>query len=250
MSANRSVHSLKSKMGWKGTGSKEDPIIIDNVEGLKPTLIFTTHDIYFIIKNIVAYKIVCKRTENITIENCKIYELDVQGSYNMNIVNNTIITLKVIFLRASVVKNNGIRQHNISKIEIYDSERRMKISAGVITCVFFMMLFLVFYIPYNDISFWWLSVLFMSICIGLIFLINLLSSGWRRTRIKVDNTIKANYITTDTRSILYEIFTFYQYLQTRRYLYYRIGWTLLGLLIGISIFAIFFGMYYNFYVFA
>ncbi|MHA1240076.1 MAG: hypothetical protein ACTSQU_04715 [Promethearchaeota archaeon] len=38
---NRSVHSLKSKMGWKGTGSKEDPIIIDNVEGLKPTLIFT-----------------------------------------------------------------------------------------------------------------------------------------------------------------------------------------------------------------
>ena len=155
---NRSVHSLKSKMGWKGTGSKEDPIIIDNVEGLKPTLIFATHDIYFIIKNIVVYKIVCKRTENITIENCKIYELDVQGSYNMNIVNNTILSLKVIFLRASVVENNGIRHNNIekitSKIEIDDSERRMKISAGGITCVFFMMLFLVFYILNNDIRFW------------------------------------------------------------------------------------------------
>ncbi|MHA1241983.1 MAG: hypothetical protein ACTSQU_14550, partial [Promethearchaeota archaeon] len=184
----------------------------------------------------------------------KIYELDVQGSYNMNIVNNTILSLKVIFLRASVVENNGIRHNNIekitSKIEIDDSERRMKISAGAITCVFFMMLFLVFYIQYNDISYWWLSVLFMSLCIGMIFLINLFSSGWRRTRTKVYNTIDANYDITDTRSILYEVFTSYQYFQKRRYLYYRIGWILLGILIGILISAFIFGMYYRFYVFA
>ena len=90
----------------------------------------------------------------------------------------------------------------------------------------------------------------IGLCIGMIFVINLLSSGWRRTRTKVDNTIDANYNITDTRSILYEISMFYKYLPMRRYLYYRIGWAFLGILIGVLIVVIVFWMYYSFYVFA
>lgn len=246
---NRSVDSLKSKMGWKGKGSKEDPIIIDNVEGLKPTLIFTTHNLFFILKNIIVYKLLCNKTENITIENCEIYELEINGSYNLKIINNSIFSLKVNFLRASVVKNNEIHGHNIDKIDFDESERRMKVAAGGITCVLVMMLFLVFYIPYNDISFWWLSVMFLGICIGLIFLINLITSGWRRIRSKGGNTIDANYIMTDTRSILYDVFTFYQYWQKRWYLYFLpplIG----GMLLGILIIVVVFWLYFRFYVYA
>ncbi|MFX0011564.1 MAG: hypothetical protein ACFE9R_14725 [Candidatus Hermodarchaeota archaeon] len=246
---NRSVHSLKSKMGWKGKGSKEDPIIIDNVEGLKPTLIFTTHNLFFIIRNIIVYKLVCNKTENITVENCKIFELEIKGSYNLKIINNSIFSLKVDFFRASVVKNNEIHGHNIDQIDFDEAERRVKVAAGVITCVFIMMLFLVFYIPYNDINFWWLSVLFAGICIGLIFLINLMTVGWRRTRSKGNNTIDANYKMTDVRSILYDAFTFYQYFQKKWYLYLLLP-LIGGMLLGVAILAIVFGLYFRFYVFA
>lgn len=54
---NKSIEIIKSRIGWQGIGTKEDPIIINDLKGLKPTLVFRTSELYLIVKDVTVFKI-------------------------------------------------------------------------------------------------------------------------------------------------------------------------------------------------
>ena len=69
------LNKLQLKYGWQGKGSQEDPIIIDNVQGLPPHLRFEGCQAYIIFRNVPVFELFIERCKNITIEGCKLYRL-------------------------------------------------------------------------------------------------------------------------------------------------------------------------------
>ncbi len=102
----RTIKKFQNQFNWKGRGIKGDPIIIENVRGLKPKIIFKTWDMYVRIKNINILEIKLIKCQNITIEGCKIYELSLSRCKNININRNIILNVYLDLSGGSSFQNN------------------------------------------------------------------------------------------------------------------------------------------------
>jgi len=123
---NSNIFYLKKELNWEGKGTAKDPIIIDNIEGLDPNLVFKKLDLHIILRNLKVCLVYCEKTQNITIENCKIYELDIQGCYNLTIHSNKIVFFKLIYTRASVIEENELFSQSLARLHSGFSDKFAK----------------------------------------------------------------------------------------------------------------------------
>lgn len=189
---NKKITKLKAKMGWKGVGTQNDPIIIDDLSGLKPNLWIHLSSLHYVIRNVIIYKLMCINTQNITIENCKIHELEVEGCYNMKIKNNSIIWFKFVYSKGCVLENNFFSNESLERLENnYFDKLYPKIRSGMyaIAVVFALVATsIVWYSRYL----WFLSLLAFSL-VGLIFYyIHTLKAKYKRTYDKPENILLGN----------------------------------------------------------
>ena len=95
-------------MNWKGNGSKSDPIIIENLRELTPSLKIYKSNLHYHIKNLTLDKLMCYKTQNITIENNVIKNLKIEQCYNLILINNKIIKHKIAFTKGCAFIDNKL----------------------------------------------------------------------------------------------------------------------------------------------
>lgn len=223
-----SITDLQIKMGWLGTGSRQDPIVINNVSGLKPSLWIHKSSMYYIIRDIIVYKLICTKTQNITIENCKIHELEVEGCYNMTIRNNSILWLKFLYSKGITLENNTFSNEVLVKLEgnyfdmIYPKiQSSLIIVALILASVASLILF------YN-LFLWFLSLLTYGLVVIIFYYIQALKAKKNRTVEMLDNVMIENktFKNSEYQNNSHEILENYSYLKInwfRGYLYAFIG---------------------------
>lgn len=176
--SDKRINSLKKEKGWQGKGSNVEPIIIDDLRGLRPSLRIHHSTLHYDIKNLIIYNLSCRYTQNITIENCTIYKLKIKGCYNMTLVSNKILNHKIVDSKGNTFIDNKLSQMQNLKKNDYKSAinplgRRM---VNPLTCFLYFMAISAFL---SRTVFWFIG--FIPIC--LLTLMNYLSYT-RSRRIK------------------------------------------------------------------
>ena len=108
--SDKTVHSVQSRAGWTGTGSKSDPIIIDNLSNLSPNILIKHGTLFYHLKNVSMNKLTCSSTQNITIENCNIKSLKIKGCYDLIVANNSILDINIKLSKQVSFIDNKISQ--------------------------------------------------------------------------------------------------------------------------------------------
>jgi len=117
--SDKTIESLKNNLNWDGSGSKLEPILIDNLGSLPLNVKIYKSSLYYNIKNLTIDELTCRNTQNITIENCTIKHLEIRGCYNMTLVNNKILKHKITFTKGSTFIDNKIAQIEKFKQNLY-----------------------------------------------------------------------------------------------------------------------------------
>jgi len=195
-------------MGWRGQGTQSDPLIIDNIKGLRPHLVFKTKDMHIHIERIKLDTIKLNMCENVKIKGCKIRSLTLEGCYNNVIQNNTIINFNSMFSGANDIVYNNISLKSLDNL-----------ISGVIDNIYYIlpklafMLSLIFIVTSISVLIrgnWVLSI--FAVLIGLISLG--FSLNYRRKQKRTENLpaniIGNNTTLTDTSESIHEIYLFYK----------------------------------------
>jgi len=122
------------KYGWKGDGTKENPIIIDNDEVLPQNILFRTENLCIQIKNIDIGILIFERCQNITIEDSILSIIKVKSCNNIIIKDNLIRDMKIFFSEDLIIENN--RLYSFSNIRFFTI--LMFIFASISGVVFFL----------------------------------------------------------------------------------------------------------------
>ncbi|MFX0186675.1 MAG: hypothetical protein ACFE8A_02950 [Candidatus Hodarchaeota archaeon] len=95
------------KIGWKGKGTKDSPLIIDD-DNLPYNVIFKTDDLYLHLRNIDIGIMILDKCQNIIIEDSIISLVKLKSCENVIIKNNLMRTIKVYFGKRNTIENNRI----------------------------------------------------------------------------------------------------------------------------------------------
>ena len=95
------------KTGWRGKGTKDSPLIIDD-ENLPFNVIFKTDDLYIHLRNIDIGMMILDKCQNIIIEDSIISLVKLKSCENVIIKNNLIRTIKVYFGKRNTIEDNRI----------------------------------------------------------------------------------------------------------------------------------------------
>jgi len=95
------------KIGWKGKGTKDSPLIIDDVN-LPFNVIFKTDDLYIHLRKIDIGMMILDKCQNIIIEDSIISLVKLKSCENVRIRNNLIRTIKVYFGKRNTIEDNRI----------------------------------------------------------------------------------------------------------------------------------------------
>ncbi len=104
--SNKTLSKNQIEMGLKGTGSQEDPVIIDSVRDYKTVLKFKNIEKHILLKNVLVCEIRLVKCMNITISNCKIYHLKLTACHKITIMNSSIVHGYLAYCKNNVFKNN------------------------------------------------------------------------------------------------------------------------------------------------
>ena len=169
----RTIKKFQNQFSWKGRGIKGDPIIIENVKGLKPEIVFKTWNMYIRIKNINILGIKLIKCQNITIEGCKIYELSLSRCKNIDINRNIILNVYLDLSGGNSFQNNQFLKSVDLEIKTVGDDKdireiKLKISTGMIVFSASMMVFCVFFgafiqLPIFILLFIGFSVIFLDL---------------------------------------------------------------------------------------
>jgi len=122
----KNLSEYQKRFNWNGDGTETNPLIIDNIGDLNLCIRFKNISSYLIFKNLTLCEFMLKYCENIRIENCKIFYLDLGFCHDITIVNSAIMALGFESSRGNSVRNtkiniyylNGILRENREKIDI------------------------------------------------------------------------------------------------------------------------------------
>ena len=109
-------------MNWEGHGSKLDPIVIEHLGDLPLIVKIYRTRLYYNIINLTIDKLTCHNTQNITIENCTIKHLEIEGCYNITLINNNILKHKIGFSKGNTFVDNKIAQIEKFKQNLYTTQ--------------------------------------------------------------------------------------------------------------------------------
>lgn len=104
----KNFKSYMSKNQWEGDGSIDNPLIINNVNGLAPRVILYLPNMHIIIKDIVLWSIILVKCKNVKITNCTLNRLTLKGCLGIMIEDNNIFSITNIFSRECEIINNKL----------------------------------------------------------------------------------------------------------------------------------------------
>ena len=120
----RTIENLKNILGFKGEGTKESPIVIDNLGDVTVEISIFIEGIYLVLKNLTLSKLSIAGSQNIVIEECFIADLETRQSRNLSFRSNTILRINQILCRNCIYENNSILQKEYSRLIKNTHERR------------------------------------------------------------------------------------------------------------------------------
>lgn len=106
--SDKEIKELANTLKWKGTGIKDDPIIIPDSEGLPQKFSILTSTLFIHILNSKFTHIILAKSQNISIENCTFEILGIYKSSNLNIIDSTISKLNLDRCSNNYFKNCSI----------------------------------------------------------------------------------------------------------------------------------------------
>ena len=183
------LENLKETLGLKGEGTKDSPVVIDELGDVAVEISLRTKSTYLVLRNLTISKLSIIDSQNITVEDCFINDLEIAVCRNLTFSNNTIVSIRQLLSRNCIFENNNIIQKEYSKLINNAHEIRtfvyIWICLGVgIMYTFFAVFSLVFlYLSLDSIIFLITGVL---LSIAMVYLLNL--------RIKVNRVPQNKYI--------------------------------------------------------
>lgn len=148
-------------MGWKGSGTQEDPYIFDSGNHHPVDLTFTAIDTHIHLKNQQFARLSLVRSQNIVVDNCTISQLHIEGSTNITVKNSRILKVKNFLSRGNTFENNVILQ------ESYDQLVKHGYNKLVFASMLFITIFAVFFVFLSVLGFissiyLWNSIIYLS----------------------------------------------------------------------------------------
>ena len=120
----RTIENLKQTLGLKGEGTKDSPIVIDDLGDVTVEISIVTKEIYFILKNLAISKLSIAGSQHVVIEECFIVDLEIMESSSLTFRNNTILRIEQFLCRDCVYEDNSILPKEYTKLVNNTRERR------------------------------------------------------------------------------------------------------------------------------
>ena len=129
------LENLKKTLGFKGEGTKDSPVIIDDLGDVCVEFSIKTKGIYLVLKNLNISKLLILNSQNVVIEDCFIGKLDMARCRNLTFRNNSIITAKQILCRSCFFENNSVLQKQYAKFIKNTDEKRSFVGIWILLLV-------------------------------------------------------------------------------------------------------------------
>lgn len=111
----KNIESISAQLGWKGTGSPEDPYIIQNsFKQLGLSLKKLSEGI--IIRGLEDKEISLENCENLTIENSSLVKLSFYSCYKILVKNCNLTQVNITWSRENIFENNDLTQESSDRI--------------------------------------------------------------------------------------------------------------------------------------
>ena len=98
----------KTNIGWKGKGTQNEPIVIDDSIDLPLNLMFMTGDLDIHIRNIDINVLVLDNCQNIIVEDSILSKIKIVKCSNVIIRENLIRDMKIFFGRDNIIEKNRV----------------------------------------------------------------------------------------------------------------------------------------------
>jgi len=126
------IENLKNILGFKGEGTKDSPIVIDDLGDFTVEISIFTEGIYFVLKNLTISKLSIAGSQNVAIEDCFIADLETRRCRNLVFRSNTILRIKQVLCRNCTYENNSVLQKDYNRLINNTHERREFVSLWLI----------------------------------------------------------------------------------------------------------------------
>ncbi len=120
----KTLENLKGTLGLKGEGTKDSPVIIDDLGDVFVEFSIKTKGIYLVLKNLNISNLLILDSQNVVIENCFVGNLEMIRCRNLTFSNNSIINAQQLLCRSCFFENNSVLQKQYTKFINNTYERR------------------------------------------------------------------------------------------------------------------------------
>ncbi|MBA7589985.1 hypothetical protein ES708_32084 [subsurface metagenome] len=131
----KTLENLKGTLGLKGEGTKDSPVIIDDLGDVCVELSIKTKEVYLVLKNLNIARLLILDSQNIVIENCFVGNLEMARCRNLTFRNNSIITAQQLLCRSCFFENNSVLQKQYTKFINNTDERRSFVGIWILLVV-------------------------------------------------------------------------------------------------------------------
>ena len=131
----KTLENLKRTLGLKGEGTKDSPIVIDDLGDVCVEFSIRTKETYLVLKNLNISRLIILNSQNVVIENCFVGKLDMARCRNLTFRNNSIITAQQLLCRSCFFENNSVLQKQYAKFINNTDERRSYIGIWILLLV-------------------------------------------------------------------------------------------------------------------
>ena len=118
------IENLKNILGFKGEGTKDSPIVIDDLGDVTVEISIFIEGIYLVLKNLTISKLSIAGSQNVVIEECFIADLEIRQCKNLVFRSNTILRIKQVLCRNCIYENNSVLHKEYNRLINNTHERR------------------------------------------------------------------------------------------------------------------------------
>ncbi len=129
------LENLKKTLGFKGEGTEDSPVIIDDLGDVCVRISIKANEVYVVFKNLNISRLLIINSQHIVIENCFIGDLEMVRCRNLTFSNNSIITAQQLLCRSCFFENNSVLQKQYTKFINNTYERRSFVGIWILLVV-------------------------------------------------------------------------------------------------------------------
>ncbi len=131
----KTLDNLKRNFGLKGEGTKDSPVIIDDLGDVCVEFSIKIKGFYLVLKNLNISKLLIFNSENVVIENCFVGNLEMAKCRKLTFRNNSIIIAQQSLCRSCFFENNSVLQKQYAKFINNTYERRSFVAIWIFLVV-------------------------------------------------------------------------------------------------------------------